>query len=226
MEGRHPEQGGPQGQELGSEQLQRWCRQGGRPGVRDTREPPGRRAGPGEEPARVARPQEEWEGAGGPGHLGHPSAGPVHRLGRFSVGSLRTEPRIQTWPPVRPPLLAAPGAGAGAKWSGHSPWLLESGLQLLEGCLPLLHLLRLLLPLLLLRLDLLLEAKALLGCVLETGTRRWFPSHEGANPSSSLCSLQSPWDPRVLPGRLGSDLSAPGAFPAHDPWHGRQSVGP
>lgn len=49
MEGRHLEQGGPQGQEPGSEQLQRWCRRGvgwgGRPGARDTRESPGRRAG-------------------------------------------------------------------------------------------------------------------------------------------------------------------------------------
>lgn len=204
MEGRHPEQGGPQGQELGSEQLQRWCRQGGRPGVRDTREPPGRRAGPGEEPARVARPQEEWEGAGGPGHLGHPSAGPFHRLGRFSVGSLRTEPRIQTWPPVRPPLLAAPGAGAGAKWSGHSPWLLESGLQLLEGCLPLLHLLRLLLPLLLLRLDLLLEAAGHVdGLDLQGRRGRWGSGREG-----HLCLHRGLSDPLPLqPKTLATSLS-------------------
>lgn len=205
MEGRHPEQGGPQGQGPGSEQLQRWCRQGGRPGVRDAQESPGRRAGPGEEPARVARPQEEWEGAGGPGHLGRPSAGPVHRLGRFSVGSLRTEPRIQTWPPVRPPPLAAPGAGAGAKWSGRSPWLLEGGLQLLEGCLPLLHLLRLLLPLLLLRLDLLLEAAGhidgldLQGQVGETGVR------------AGGASVPPPWalgpPPPASPQTLATSLS-------------------
>ena len=50
------------------------------------------------------------------------------------------------------------GPGAGAERSGHSPLLLEGGLQLLEGRLPLLHLLRLLLPFLLLCLDLLLEA--------------------------------------------------------------------
>lgn len=53
-----------------------------------------------------------------------------------------------------------------------------------------------------------------------------FLPREGANPSSPPCSLQSPWDPHVVPGRLGSGASSPRAFPAHDPWHGRQSVGP
>lgn len=41
-----------------------------------------------------------------------------------------------------------------------------------------------------------------------------FLPYEGANPSSPPCSLPSPWDPWVVPGRLRSGLSAPGAFPA------------
>lgn len=84
----------------------------GRRGARDTQEWPGK-AGPGKEPALVARPREQRKGAGGPGHLGPPSAGSVHRLCRFSVWSLQTEPGTQAWPPVLPPcwLDRAPGPG-------------------------------------------------------------------------------------------------------------------
>lgn len=57
----------------------------------------------------MARPQEEREGAGGQGHLGHPSAGPVHRLGRFSVGPFGQSPGFS--------LASSPPTPAG--WTGR-----------------------------------------------------------------------------------------------------------
>lgn len=72
--------------------------------------------------------------------------------------------------------------------------------------------------------------KALLGHLLENGGV--LVSFPMKGPSPPHCPLFSR-DPLAAVGRygvgvrqLGSGVSAPRAFPAHDPWHGRQSVGP